>query len=224
MSRGELTTNIVMATAAVIVTAAVVLQRFENRPLATVSPGGAPVRLADPNHWDQMLALGRIVNDSGARTQMVVFSDYEWPACRAFHTVFKDFAATLPGALEVRIVHMPLDYHRFAEPSARFAECAASEGAFARATNVLFDLQDSLGLLGWTELAQRAGVRDPQAVAACVSESRDDPRFGRIVAGTRLAQEIQARGTPTVVIDGLVYGGVPSRSDLEKVVNDASGR
>ncbi len=163
-----------------------------------------------------MRTLGRLISDSGGREHMVVFSDYECPACRAFHGVVRELERDFPGVFEVRLIHMPLGYHRFARPSARLAECAAAEGRFRHATDVLFAMQDSLGLLSWSDMARSAKVSDPERVASCANEGVDS-RFPRIDEGLRMSEEINARGTPTVVIGGRKYHGIPTRNELERI-------
>jgi hypothetical protein len=209
----ERAATVVMVIAAAVVAAAVAKQAFFTPRTALVASSGSQP-LQDPSQWHEMLSLGRLITDSGSGRKVVVFSDYECPACRAFHTVVREIEREMPGTLEVRLIHMPLDYHRFALPGARLAECAAAQGSFRQVTDALFESQDSLGLLSWQELARRAKAPDPDALVGCASALTDSSRFRGIAEGVRLGQQRGARGTPTVVIDGIQYNGVPSRSDL----------
>ena len=112
--------------------------------------------------------------------------------------------------------HLPIDGHQFALPAARAAICAARFGRFEAMNNGLFLRQDSLGLLSWSQYALRAGISDTATFAACISGRESQARLDtdRVAAGS-----IHAIGTPTILINGLEYVGVPD--DLGRIVRYA---
>jgi protein-disulfide isomerase len=217
VKRFEALVTAIMAIAAVAVAGALVHRELR------ASNGGASAtssqesrRIAD--QWERILDVGRPLAGTGGRPVIAVFSDYECPACRQFHALVSEIDSLSPGSLDVRYLHLPLVYHRLALPAARLAECAAEQGAFSAITAILFEAQDSLGLIPWREIAARAKTRDPGGVAACVADVSDSTRFSRIDAGIRLSEEIGARGTPTVAIDGVLLGRTPSRQQLLELI------
>ena len=97
------------------------------------------------------------------------------------------------------LVHFPLENHRFAIPAARAAECALAEDRFADYVDLIFEKQDSLGLKTWVSYAVDSGVQDTVSFKQCNASEQPLPRVER---GLELGGQIDARGTPTVIING----------------------
>lgn len=143
---------------------------------------------------------------------VVVFSDFQCPACRGFAEFFE--TEVLPAVGDrVRIVykHFPLEpecnpllrqvVHAGACEASEAAEAARVLGgseAFWRMHDRLFQAQDELGQAPWAALAQEAGV-DPARLSEMVAANahRD-----RIVEDARLGERLQIQSTPTVYLDG----------------------
>jgi protein-disulfide isomerase len=213
----------VLAICAVVITTLAVWR--ELRPRTTTTKAGVKESVALPN-WDDVARGGHEDGPAGAVVALVVFEDFECPACKYFATV------TLPSVLadfhdQVRVVrrYSPLSYHRFAYPAARAAECAAAQGRFLEMHEVLFAKADSLGLKSFESYAREAGVLDTGAFQTCQGRTDSLPRVN---ADRNLAVEIGATGTPAVALNGRLYTGVPSadqlRGEIRRLIDSAAIR
>jgi protein-disulfide isomerase len=113
-------------------------------------------------------------------------------------------------------VPYPLDYHEHAIPAARAAECANRLGDYDGFVNAVFEKQDSLGLKGWDSYAGDAGISDGDLVARCATGEVPMPHLDDAIAwGQRM---LPGAGTPTVLVNGWRYNGVPQFAELEQVL------
>jgi protein-disulfide isomerase len=172
-------------------------------------------------NWDGLLAASRSDGDTIAPVTMLIFTDLECPACRRFHTV------TLPrirdkysrSDLRVAFRHWPLGYHRLAMPAAIAAECAANQGRFLEFLDAVFNAQDSLSILTFTDFARRAGVDDTTAHADCMSL---DTVRARVERDKEVAESLGGGGTPMILLDGTLLGTVPSMNRLTELIEEVT--
>jgi protein-disulfide isomerase len=169
--------------------------------------------------WDVSAIPGTRLGSAEAPIQIVELADFECPACAAFYGVLKRTKARYGDSLAVTYVHFPLNYHRFAKPAAFAAECAKQQGRFERMHDLLFELQDSLGLKPFASFASDAGVEDSTSFAACMAEP--DKLIPKIEAGLALGERVGLAGTPTVIVNGWKLPLVPNADELERAINRA---
>src|SRR6266545_495089 len=113
--------------------------------------------------------------------------------------------------------HYPLvQIHPLAFEAAVAADCASKQGRFEAYHDVLFAKQDSIGAISWGQFAHRAGVPDQHEFERCMespssaSKVREDIEAG---------DQLQVRGTPTVVIEGIRFPGTPPLRTLDSLLN-----
>jgi protein-disulfide isomerase len=164
------------------------------------------------SHLDQGVLLGR----TNAPVQLIELADFECPFCATFHKTLTALRARYPTQVSLTYVHFPLSGHRFAIPAAQAAECAGEQGKFEAMHDALFEQQQSFGLKPWTDVARIAGVSDLLAFDACTKREGQSPR---IQAGQRLAADLGAKGTPTLLVNGWMLGGPPSLDKLQSMVS-----
>jgi protein-disulfide isomerase len=208
--------SIVLAACAIIVTALVVRKEFfgpSPRILVDGVEGGDPVPVAD---WDSLLTSGHWKGLRDAPVVILTYSDFECPACRAFVLTTLDTIQRKYGdSLAVVFRHWPLDYHRFAMPAARAAECAAVQGRFWEFHDLVYLKQDSLGLKQFSEFASEAGVADTSAYRECVEAQSPLPQVQIDAASAR---QVGGRGTPTVLVNGRRFPRPPTASEIIRLV------
>lgn len=151
--------------------------------------------------------------------QVVVFGDFECPACRQFLLgPVAEVKREHPGALRVIHRHFPLPYHRFAQPAAIATECARQQGRFDEMVTLLYERQDSLGLISFTDFAVRAGVPEPELFGQCLTDPLARSNLVRdSVLASRLPRGV--RGTPTVIVNRVLLGGLPDQAELRRSVS-----
>ncbi len=167
--------------------------------------------------WEDGVPLGMPSARAVASDTMLVLADFECPACATYHEVVQRIEQRYGDQLLVLHVDYPLQRHRFSLMAARAAECADQQGRFREMQRVLYDAQDSLGILEWHTLATRAGVHDPAAVAQCAFAGASS---SRLEDARRFSAGIAPRGTPTVIVNGWWFPYPPSLEEVAERVRD----
>jgi len=203
----------VMATISVLLAGLVTWRLF----FPPDSPPPEPQTPTVVAEWKQLDTGRHSFGPADAPVTIIEFADFECPACRAFNLdVLAPLRAEHPGKVRWVFRHWPLSYHRFAAPAARAAECAADQGRFEAFHDAVYLGQDSLGLKAWGSFASAAGVPDTVAFNKCNSL----PNTSAVAeADSRVALDLKGRGTPLLIVNGLQFPGVPSKAELDRVVD-----
>lgn len=205
----------VVITCAVVITALVVRREFF--PPSAREPGLAAQ--AVPN-WRAFATTGHRTGAADAPVTMVVFSDFQCPACKVLADQVHTLAERHPGRFSVVYRHFPLPSHSQALPAARASECAARQGRFAAYHDALFASQETLGYTPWQKFAQTAGVPDVEAFQRCFSEPG---RVEQLARDTEDAKRLGLTGTPTLLLNGRRFNGVPPIDVLERELVGQAG-
>ena len=168
--------------------------------------------------WDSIRAGGHHFGSPTAAVTVVEFGDFECPACKRFAPAMRAVLTAYPDDVKFVYRHWPLPYHRFARPAARAFECATAQSIVEPLYYLLYEKQDSLGLISFTELATRAGVSNIAAFEACNASSTSTPAVDVDMA---LALRLPLHGTPAIIVNGLYLNAVPDSARLDKVVQQA---
>jgi len=180
--------------------------------MATEAAEREPTFVAE---WRNVLASGISLGHPEAPVTLVEFADLECPVCRTFHETVTELLREYDDNLSYVYVAYPLDFHRFAYPAARGAECAAERGKFREWLDAVYRKQDSLGLKTWESYASDAGILDSTELARCAKDPRP---VGRIDAGIALGDKFGIPGTPSVLINGWLMPGAPTRGEVEATI------
>jgi protein-disulfide isomerase len=152
------------------------------------------------------------VNDRAVRgsgPQVVVFSDFQCPACARVAPMVEQLADDGSATLVYR--YFPLTtIHANAEAAARAAEAARRQDRFWPFHDLLFSSQAQ-----WSDLP-------PDEVSLDVSTWQADlvAAADVVQADMAEAQRLQLRGTPTIFIEGQLYRGTLSLDGLRSVLSD----
>jgi protein-disulfide isomerase len=168
--------------------------------------------------WPSYDSIGIQLGPPTAPVHVAEFLDYECPACREFSGVISTIEKQYPSQIQESFIHFPLSIHRFSHPAARAIECAAAQSRFREMRDILFVQQDSFGLKPWSVYARQAGVTDSIRFAACIRDSTSDRRINR---GQKLAEALHLMGTPSVMVNGWLFGTPPTREELDAAIRRA---
>ena len=157
--------------------------------------------------WRELGKEGHRLGMRGGPIQLVVFTDFQCPYCKALSPMLGELLARYPQELTVVVRHFPLDaLHPLAREAAEAAVCADRAGRFLEFHDSVFRGQGGIGSRSWTTFAVEAGVSDVAEFERCVSDRDGRAVIDRdLIAGTKL----RLRGTPLILlnetrIDGLV--------------------
>ena len=206
--------NAALTICAVVVTGLVVRQEFFKLTASAEPP--QPVQVTN---WRDYARGGHRSGPDDAIVTMVVFSDFQCPACRLLATHAKALRMEFPGQLAIVHRHSPLPMHPFAIQAALASECAGRQDRFAAFHDALFVEQPAIGLAPWTRFAAAAGVPDVTAFDQCMAAGGPSPTLH---ADTLAARELKVAGTPTLLVNGLRFTGTPPLDTLRAVVARAA--
>lgn len=202
--------TIVIAVCAVAVT--VVFFRFRaSEPVAATEP---PDRVLSKVEWSQVEAQGHRLGPTEAPVRIVEFADYECPFCRRLEKTLRAIRAAYPREVSLVYRNYPLPYHVHAYWAARLAECAAGQGRFAEAHDLLFDAD--LTALKPGTLAHAVQVPDSSRFVAC-SGGKDS--VSAIRTDIQAAEQLRVDGVPTVIVQGTMLGMAPDSAKLFTLVD-----
>lgn len=209
---GELIVNGALAASALTVGGSVAYRTFHGPQLPPES-----VRPTRMREWNAAIRLGRTISgDDNATTTVAVFGDLQCPACRGYHeAVIKRIEADHPRDVRIVFINYPLAYHKYALPAARATECVTQQKELGKWIDLIYELQDSLGIASWGSLAARAGLGDTISIVRCATTPE---RSATVDAALRLGKDF-VRGTPTVAINGWVYPHPPTFEQVDSVIN-----
>lgn len=152
---------------------------------------------------------------SSAPIEMMVFTDYQCPACRAlYENTLRPMISDYVASGKVYLVHkdFPLPGHKYGYEAARWEEAAARVGEFANAEAALYGNQDAWGSSG--DIAKYMSSAMPASDFRRIEKlmqgcSFSDPPGScpldaSINADRALGEQIPVRYTPTYVI---IYKG-----------------
>lgn len=218
MSSSNTGTHIVNATLAIC--ALVVTGTVVHRELSSPRPIGSAIRQnKQVVNWQEIASSGQRVGSPTAAVTIVEFADFECPACGMFERRSLRAALTkYPQDVAYVFRHWPLAYHRFAYPAARAAECAGEQGRFHEYRMHAYDSQDSLGLKSFRQIAEESGVTDLVAFDRCNANPAPVTAIADDIAA---ALSLGGGGTPTILVNGLMLGGVPDSAELDDLIRDA---
>lgn len=199
----ERSVNIAVGVAAIVL--AIVVVRREFWP-PTDGPSRARTAAVEVADWRTLRNYGVLLGDPDAPVVLTEFGDYQCPFCKMFHERLHHVQDSLSERVAFLYIHYPLPSHRMAVPAANAAMCAHEQGRFEEMHDVLFEKQDSLGVLPWEALARTANVDDIERFLRC--QASDLPHQ-LVAAGKALADSLGVDYTPTIMINQWRYEQPP---------------
>jgi len=137
---------------------------------------------------------------ANAPVTVVMFSDFQCPACSATHPVLKKVLAEYPGKVRFVVRDFPLtSLHENAFRAALAANAANAQGKFFEYTEILYTHQNALDAASLSKYAADLGLNVKQfeldlSLEKTAAEVRKDMADGKAYGIT---------GTPTIFINGI---------------------
>ncbi len=164
-------------------------------------------------NWKSYERTSLRIGPARPRVSIIVFTDYECPACKQLAKRLGALRREYPTRLAVFIRQFPLEGHPIAPLAAKAAVCAEQQGKLEQFDSLLVQAPTLEGktMVSW---AQAAGVGDTTAFAKCTGS----PATARIVdADIADGRRLGVVGTPTLLVDNEEYVGIPF--GLESIVS-----
>ncbi|MEX3947564.1 DsbA family protein [Paraburkholderia sp. EG287B] len=155
-----------------------------------------------------------------APVTLVEYGDFECPYCGAMHGVITAVRQAMGAKLRFVFRHFPLtELHAHALHAAEFSEAAAAVGQFWPAHNRLYENQRSLGDQSLARYAAELSL-PPDSLTAAFSGRYDERIQNDFASGIRSG----VHGTPTLFINGHLYGGEHDARSLLEALQGAARR
>ncbi|HET7631225.1 MAG TPA: thioredoxin domain-containing protein [Gemmatimonadaceae bacterium] len=182
--------------------------------------GTAALPVREVPDWRRFSETGHEIGSATAPVTIVAFSDFQCPFCKQLASEIDSVRRWYPGKVRFVYRYYPLGaVHPQAVMAAVAAECAGLQGRFGAFHDALFHDQKALGARRWVEFAVSAGIVDTTRFAQCVRDSAVVmPRIRKDIAA---GEQLGVSGTPTLLVNGHFFAGVPGPSQLRQLVAQA---
>ncbi len=218
--RREMRTRMNVLDAALVV-CAVVLMLLVVRKAVSSPEQAKPVKQLSTPEWEYIAGTGSRMGSAAAPVQVVEFADFQCPACRTLALELRRLRTMYPNRFAVLYRHLPITGGADSRLAATASECAAVQGRFDAYHDLLYNKQDSIGLIPWDDFAMRAKVPRIAEFNACMGQRVVSRRItDDSLAGERLG----VNATPAFVVNGALYIGAPSADALRGIVSQSAQR
>jgi len=154
--------------------------------------------------WKQDLEFPRHIGSANGPYRLVVWTDYQCPACKQFETSMDTVRARLKDSLTIVYRHLPLDAHPLAFKAAMVAECARAQGQFEVMHHALFRSRLAGDTLPLDDLFAETRAVNVDALKHCLADTS-------AAAAVRLdlarAAEIGLHATPSIQVGNKITSG-----------------
>lgn len=167
--------------------------------------------------WEDDLAFDRAIGPEDSPYRIVVWMDYQCPACRRLEDEIDLARQQLGDSLTVVYRYYPLTSHPLAFQAALAAECAKHQGRFAEMHAALMADPLTADSLPIGRLSDRAGLHDTGELRACISDPTSPARKA-VVEDRRRVKSLNVRGTPAIQIgDRVATGGMTADALVKRL-------
>jgi protein-disulfide isomerase/uncharacterized membrane protein len=175
---------------------------------------------------------GNVMGDANAKTIVYIYTDYRCPICKAFNVMISKAAKEVKG---IKIVHknfplddecnksIPVPFHVGSCMLSRYAIASEKQGHFWEMNSVLFENQPKPEDKGLSEvdvlkLAKSMGLD----VAKLQADSHSATTKEKLSEDIDAALKLKINGTPTMVINGVLYTGIKPYNELKGILKRAA--
>jgi protein-disulfide isomerase len=166
-------------------------------PLTAIGPGD------DPS-----------VGASNAPVTVIIFSDYQCPACRRAHAVIEELRAAYKEKVRWVFKDYPLESHKGSDLAAVAARCAYKQGKILEYQDILFSAGEPPTFERLLAYAKQLNL-DGGLFGACYGDPRSKAEVAKDQSEARSAGINQ---TPTFIVNGKLYAGDVTVENLKAII------
>ena len=147
---------------------------------------------------------------------IVVFTDYQCPACRALDRRLDSLWRSTAGAFGESLRHFPVRDDSVSPAAAAAGECAHEAGSLPELNRLLYLEEAPLTTVRVRELLAEATIPEKRAMTtACLDSGQ---KRNRVAHDLALARELKLVGTPAFIAHGRIYYGAYSMDSLRSIL------
>ncbi len=159
------------------------------------SPESGPVLTETEN---LIAAHTYTIGPDDALVTLVEFSDFECPACQAFHPIVQTLHEAYPDHLRIAYRHFPLPQHPYARKAAEASQIAGEYGKFWEYSDMLFDNNTQLADENLLDYAEMLGINRTD-----FEEKLKSGTYAKLVnEDLALASKLRLNSTPSFFLNG----------------------
>ena len=167
-------------------------------------------------NWAEIQGGHLLYGSDAAPATMVVFSDFQCPACARMDEWLGRLAAESGNNISISVRNFPLTrIHHSALAAAQAAECAGDEGYYRPYHHALFQHQAELGAVRWDEILAGPAHPDGTLMARCMA---DTTVMARVMRDIAIGRQAGVEGTPTIILNGQRLPAARSYRELRTAV------
>ncbi len=177
---------------------------------------------------DQVVSTDHVLGSPLAKVTIVEYSDFQCPACKAFHYLVDKFMAeqaSSTATTTVRFVyrHFPLPQHGNAISSTKASEAAGAQGKFFEMYGILFERQSD-----WENSTDAKSLFLTYALELGLDKDKflsdyDRKDFEEIINNSyRSGVKAGVQGTPTFFINGKMITNPQSYDEFKEIIKNAT--
>ncbi|OGC45286.1 hypothetical protein A2V49_01695 [candidate division WWE3 bacterium RBG_19FT_COMBO_34_6] len=153
---------------------------------------------------------------TGARVQVVEFSDFGCPACKTFHPIMTKIFNDYSNDIRWSFRHFPLPQHKDSDIASVAAQAAGEQGKFWEYADILFENQGDFSREKLISYADLLGLNLDK-----FTSNNDNSTFKEIINDDiAYGKKIGINATPTFFVNGKQVS-IKNQDDLRKVIEDA---
>ncbi|MBN2715756.1 MAG: thioredoxin domain-containing protein [Deltaproteobacteria bacterium] len=153
-----------------------------------------------------------MLGHSGARTELIVFSDFQCSFCKKAAREIQRLMRAHPNRFKVYYKHFPLTYHPYSQQAAQAAEAARRQGKFWQMHDQLFAHAEELSDATVVMLAKEIGLD----VDRFEADMNSPAVIARVAADRAEGERLGVNGTPYFIINRTPFHG--SFEDLKRKI------
>lgn len=150
-----------------------------------------------------------------AKITIIEFSDFQCPFCKRGKDTMAQILKAYPNDVKVAFKHMPLSFHKMAEPCALAAIAAGKQGKFWEMHDAFFDNQGSLSEEFIVDTAKKLGLNIDKFNADRASEEAKK----QLKDDMEVAGKNGISGTPGFFVNGVAVKGAYPFEHFKKIID-----
>ena len=162
-----------------------------------------------------------------AKVTIVEYSDYQCPFCtRGYTTIENEVLKEYGDKVKFYYKNFPLAFHKWAQPAAVAAECAADQNheAYWTLYKFYFESQKDItpeNIKAKTAEALKGSKIDMKKFDECVAGNKT---LDRVNADMQEGQSVGVTGTPGFIINGRLVSGAQPFQNFKAIIDDELAR
>ncbi len=155
-----------------------------------------------------------IAGSKNAKVTIIEYSEFECPFCQRVQPTLQKLRKRYGNKVQFAFKHMPLAFHKKAEPAAAASQAAHMQGKFWEYTEKLWERQSYLGERLYIEVAKEIGLDMKKFNANRKSKMVKN----QLQQDMMDSAKAEVRGTPFFLINGTPVSGALPLEDFVRVI------